>query len=419
MQRETAEDWIDFMIRKAFKNYKGRRIVIWGNYRVSDSIRNKLKEKYGIDTAFYVDSDKSKTDGKRVFPPEYLYGKSDQYYVIIPIAFYQSVREKIQGGGYAPDVDYHYFCDCVLRQELEYYEDAHGNKIIGNYQGLKFVFSGFHSVIEIGEGTQFWNTSMYIHNDTKVIIGEHTKFLESQFYIYHSAEAIFGKRQYLEKDDIVVKDEARMEIKEGCSVVQLEMIIEERAEVILSEEVCVCGEDTAWEIGKGAVFHVGSKAYLAGGFCGLNDNALFDIGKEFSINESYRIILGADTSIIIGDDCMFSYDISMRSNDGHAIFDVTTGENMNSSYSIRKERKIIVGNHVWVGEGTEILYNTQIGDGSIIGAKSLVKGKILNNCIAAGIPARVKRKNIAWARKGGAENILECGQEYIKYTKEL
>ncbi len=64
------------------------------------------------------------------------------------------------------------------------------------------------------------------------------------------------------------------------------------------------------------------------------------------------------------------------------------------------------------------MYNTQIGNGSIIGAMSLVKSIIPNNCIAAGIPARVIRKNIAWSRKEGAENIDECGKENINYTKE-
>lgn len=55
---------------------------------------------------------------------------------------------------------------------------------------------------------------------------------------------------------------------------------------------------------------------------------------------------------------------------------------------------------------------------SIIGAMSLVKSTIPNNCIAAGIPARVIKKNIAWSRMDGAEDIIECGQEYIHCTKE-
>ena len=115
---------------------------------------------------------------------------------------------------------------------------------------------------------------------------------------------------------------------------------------------------------------------------------------------------------------MFSYDISMRSNDGHSIFDIETGKNINSSYDICKSRKVIIGDRVWIGERCSILYNTRIGDGSIIGAMSLVKGKIPNNCIAAGIPAKVIRKNIVWCRKYGVDDIMECGQQYIRLTEE-
>lgn len=62
-------------------------------------IKGSLKEKFGIDTAFYVDGDKSKVDGKMVLSPEYLDGKSGQYYVVVPIAFYSAVKEQLVQGG--------------------------------------------------------------------------------------------------------------------------------------------------------------------------------------------------------------------------------------------------------------------------------------------------------------------------------
>ena len=71
-------------------------------------------------------------------------------------------------GGYSPDLDYCYFNDCALQQTPEYYEDAHGNKIIGKDEGLKLYFLGFRSVIKIGDNVQFRNTCFYIHNDQKL-----------------------------------------------------------------------------------------------------------------------------------------------------------------------------------------------------------------------------------------------------------
>ena len=76
------------------------------------------------------------------------------------------------------------------------------------------------------------------------------------------------------------------------------------------------------------------------------------------------------------------------------------------------------GNDVWIGIRVTVLYNTLIGDGSIIGAESLVKSKIPNNCIAAGNPAKVIKKNVTWCRFEDSEDIAECGEAYIHFTDE-
>lgn len=419
VQQRKVNDWIDYIVDITIENCNGRDIVLWGKYEVADSIKEVLKEKYGKEIAFYVDGNINKIDGKRVFSADCLFGKSDKYYVVIPIAFYPSIREQLILGGYSPNVDYYYFCDCEIQRTTEYYEDAHGNRIIGKYKGLKFAFSGFHSIIEIGDNVEFKNTSFYIHSDSRIVIGDDTQFVESQVHIYHCAEAIFCTGVYLEENDINVKDEARVKIGCGCNIYCLHLKIGKSAKLILNEKVNVGGKRAVWEIRKNAKFEIGSKSCIAGGICGLGENALFIIGKEFSINENYRIVVCDNTSIFIGDDCMFSYDIRLRSNDGHSIFDIITGENINCSYSISRARKIIIGSHVWIGEGAEILYNTQIGDGSIIGTMSLVKNKIPNNCIAAGVPAKVIRKNITWSRQYGLKNIAECRQEYIHFTEEV
>ena len=151
----------------------------------------------------------------------------------------------------------------------------------------------------------------------------------------------------------------------------------------------------------------------------MGEDTLLKVGGGFSIGDNYRITLNPHTSIIIGDDCMASYDVVIRSNDGHSIFDVCSKENINSSYEISRERNVMIGDHVWLGQRTVILYYTQIGDGSIIGANSLVNSKIPNNCIAVGCPAKVIKRNIAWSRKEGAEHIDECGKNYVHYTEEI
>ena len=53
---------------------------------------------------------------------------------------------------------------------------------------------------------------------------------------------------------------------------------------------------------------------------------------------------------------------------------------------------IKVGNNVWIGTGAIILAGVEIGDGSIVGAGSVVTKSIPSNVIAYGNPCKVIRK---------------------------
>lgn len=52
---------------------------------------------------------------------------------------------------------------------------------------------------------------------------------------------------------------------------------------------------------------------------------------------------------------------------------------------------VIIGNDVWIGEDALILSGTRIGDGAVVGARSLVKGEVPPYAVVAGNPARVVR----------------------------
>lgn len=50
---------------------------------------------------------------------------------------------------------------------------------------------------------------------------------------------------------------------------------------------------------------------------------------------------------------------------------------------------ITVGDNVFIGYGTVILPGARIGSNVVIGAGAVVSGTIPDNCVAAGVPARV------------------------------
>lgn len=442
-QQAPTDDWIDYIVDKVREYYQYRKVILWGKYQASDDIRNRLQEKYEIDVAFYVDGDNSKVDNEQVFSETSLFGKASEYYVVIPIAFYQSVKDVLIRGGYRDELDFYYFNDCIIRKEPDYYEDAHGNKMTGKHENLKIVFSGFHSLIEIGENVNFNNTCLYVHSNIKMKIGSQCNFQNASIYIHsnakveiddnfifqnslmtisHFVHAVFGKFIHLIGSRIYTSFYTKLKIEDSCDFKFLHLEIEKYAEVFLDKEIKIRGNgmdgELIWRVCDNAVLNIGRQGAFSGGVLCLFDNTTLEIGEKFTIEKNYRINLMPYTSAFIGDDCMFSYDVRIYSNDAHSIFDIITGENINSTENISKSRKVNVGNHVWVGMGGVLLYGACIGDGSIIGANSLVKGFVPNNCVAAGSPARIIRKNIAWCREPGAENIMDCGAEYICHTRE-
>ncbi len=119
-------------------------------------------------------------------------------------------------------------------------------------------------------------------------------------------------------------------------------------------------------------------------------NCLVQVGSRLKPTGSMNISAGEETSVVIGDDCMFAVDIDIRSDDAHPIFSRRTGKRINPSKSVK------IGDHVWLGPQVAVLSGAEIGSGCVIGYRSVVKSKIPPNCIAAGIPAEVTKTDVVW-----------------------
>ncbi|EEV24762.1 Acetyltransferase (isoleucine patch superfamily) protein [Actinobacillus minor 202] len=143
--------------------------------------------------------------------------------------------------------------------------------------------------------------------------------------------------------------------------------------------------------GNNSSFTIGQQTGIFGTFR-LGFDCHISIGNNTTSTNAVWVTCAEQTSIIIGDDCMFAINNQVRTDDSHAIYDVNTGTRVNPS------KDIVIGNHVWVAYGATILGGSRIGNGSVIGAYALVKKAIPNNCVAAGIPAKVLRKDIFWER---------------------
>lgn len=103
-----------------------------------------------------------------------------------------------------------------------------------------------------------------------------------------------------------------------------------------------------------------------------------------------------NTSVSIGDDCLFSEDILIYPTDVHTVYDLDTGKILNLGEPIK------IGNHVWCNRDVKILKGSLIGSNVVITSNSLViKNKIddINNVIIGGIPAKILKRNINWSRE--------------------
>ena len=143
-----------------------------------------------------------------------------------------------------------------------------------------------------------------------------------------------------------------------------------------------------------------------------NDN-LLRIGKDFATDglsfsiedDKNQILLGEGchggghsefaaiegTSIILGNDCMLSANITIRTGDSHSVLDAVSRKRINPSQTV------LIGDHVWIGNTVLIFKGTQISDNCIVAGGSVVTGKTFpKNCIVGGNPAKVIKEGADW-----------------------
>ena len=146
--------------------------------------------------------------------------------------------------------------------------------------------------------------------------------------------------------------------------------------------------ETSLVMGENSTLEIGSKAGGCNIYHGCDiqifKNAKLKIGK-CAINRGAQII--CQDSITIGDDCMISRDVVIRDNDGgHKI--------LIDNY--KPTAPVIIGNHVWIGQGAIIMKGVKIGDGAIIGAGAFVATNVKANALVMPDPSRTFAKDVNW-----------------------
>jgi acetyltransferase-like isoleucine patch superfamily enzyme len=145
------------------------------------------------------------------------------------------------------------------------------------------------------------------------------------------------------------------------------------------------GDGCFLEFGRDCFFHSVTVYALK---CGVTK-----LGDGVSLNSRVRLLEHEAGKIEIGAGTLIANDVDISISDMHSIFDLSTGLRINPA------RDIIIGANVWIGQRCTILKGSRIGSGAVIGTGSIVSGEIEERTLAAGVPARIIRREIAWDRR--------------------
>lgn len=115
----------------------------------------------------------------------------------------------------------------------------------------------------------------------------------------------------------------------------------------------------------------------------LFEDALLELGAGF-INSDCRI--RCHEHIRIGEGCAISHEVTIMDSDAHLL----NGK--------KSQGPVIIEDHVWIGTRVTILNNVTIGEGSVVAAGSIVTKDVPSHSLVAGVPAKVIKNGITWAK---------------------
>ncbi|CAB1253054.1 Chloramphenicol acetyltransferase [Ruminococcaceae bacterium BL-6] len=131
------------------------------------------------------------------------------------------------------------------------------------------------------------------------------------------------------------------------------------------------------QIGRGCVItesKIGDYSY-----CGRHNEIIYtDIGKFVSIATSARINPGQHPTYIRVAQSHFTYRCAQYG----------LGEDDEEFFNWRRQKRVAIGNDVWIGYNAVIMGGVTVGDGAVIGSMAVVTKDVEPYEIVAGIPAR-------------------------------
>ena len=129
-------------------------------------------------------------------------------------------------------------------------------------------------------------------------------------------------------------------------------------------------------------------------FCkfGLGQDSIVRVGDDTT--SSGFTVSCQSGRVSIGRDCQTAGESMIMGAAHHGIVDLSSGQ----PELVAQQPDVRVGDHVWLGYRCYVGGRARIGDGCIVAAQASVVAPMPPNCLIAGNPARVRRRNVGWSR---------------------
>lgn len=143
---------------------------------------------------------------------------------------------------------------------------------------------------------------------------------------------------------------------------------------------------------EGSTVLLGPESEFTAGniYCGARSSVIFDGG----VTATREAVVDARNggSIVARWGQLWAANVYVATDDMHRLESRSTGARLNPYGAT-----ITLGRHLWLGRDVIVTGHVEIGDETVVGTRSMVRGqKIPANTAVAGVPARVIRDGVTW-----------------------
>ena len=196
---------------------------------------------------------------------------------------------------------------------------------------------------------------------------EGTTMLLSRIY-GESGNSVTSQSSWIKKTRIRIAGEDNTVSLNHCDIYNANILLRGNGHRLIIEDGVTLYNVRIKIIGRNNIVHIGAGSSMGGGniICG---------GTGIPVQIGNRSVIAEGTDI--------------WASDTHSIFHDNT--------LVNQPEPIHIGDNVWIGKDVAILKGVSIGDGAIVGMRSVITHDVPEKTLVAGSPAKMIRQGVSWS----------------------